>query len=415
MKLLYHIQVDMAYLKVAIMNKLGYYLLILYFILVPVHFWTSENLSYYYKEFFAFLFFILAILLPSKKSSFYFNSEIIALILFLIYLFLCSFLFTSRELYPNSEDLVELSFSQDFYVIRNALLYLPMLLYIFKRGLIKKEIDFLLKVIAIFGIISIVAFLTYYDIVRNLSSFIKLFALGGSFLQYNSFVPYLTFPFAAAVYLSISQPRKKVKFFFYLVAFLIFAYIILTTSRQSVIFCILTLILFAVFNNKKVTYTVRILMPIIIVLVLVIPYYLQNVFISEILINKTTSLQGLTNDNTGRFIVAMEGFSKLTFIEFFVGAGISSVINSGPHTDYVRWIQRVGIIGAFLGFLPFIISFIGSFKLMRMKYSIFHIFVFVSVLYTIYISFFGYPREDAFQAPYVWLGLAFWLISKQNK
>ena len=58
----------------------------------------------------------------------------------------------------------------------------------------------------------------------------------------------------------------------------------------------------------------------------------------------------------------------------------------------------------------FLISFIGSLKLMRKNYSILHAFIFLTIFYTLYISFFGYPRDDAFQAAYVWIGFSLWLI-----
>ena len=148
---------------------------------------------------------------------------------------------------------------------------------------------------------------------------------------------------------------------------------------------------------------------------LILPNYLSDIEVSEKLISKTTSIEGLTSDETNRFEMAKIGLYKLHFVEYFIGAGVSSVIISGPHNDFIRWIQRVGIIGASLGFMPFIISFIGSFKLMRKKYSIFHVFIFLAIFYTLYISFFGYPRDDAYQAAYVWLGLSLWLVVDKSK
>ena len=145
-------------------------------------------------------------------------------------------------------------------------------------------------------------------------------------------------------------------------------------------------------------------------LILILPNHLSNIEISEKLVSRTTSIKGLITDNTNRLEMATGGLSILSWNELMIGAGVSSVVNSGPHNDFVRWIQRIGVIGALFGFLPFLIAFSGSLKLMRKKHSIYHAFVFISVFYTIYISFFGYPREDAYQAPYVWLGLSLWLI-----
>jgi len=136
--------------------------------------------------------------------------------------------------------------------------------------------------------------------------------------------------------------------------------------------------------------------------------------VSNKLLNKTTSINGLIKDDNGRIDVLIDGITRLSFPEVVFGAGVSSVINSGPHNDFVRWTQRIGIFGAFLAFLPFLTALHGSYKTMRLSTTINSIFIFVVVFFTIYTSFFGYPREDAYQAPFVWFGFALWLYSKND-
>jgi O-antigen ligase len=391
-------------------HKFGYFALILFFVLVSVHFWTAEKVSYFYKEFFAFVFIVLTIPYLKKKKNLYIRSEVFFLFLFIIYMFLSSFLFDSRQIYKFEESIIKLSISPDLYVIRNALLYIPMLIYIHKRGLSIKEINLLLQVISVSGVLSIVAFLVFHDIAPNLESAIKIFALGGDLLQYNSFVPWLTFAFLSSVYLFLSLPSSLKKRLFFIISIVIFLYIVITTSRQSIIFCLIVVLTFSVFDKKIFKSFLKGIIPIIVLLILILPDYLSNIEISEKLVSRTTSIKGLTTDNTNRLEKATGGLSMLSWSELMVGAGVSSVINSGPHNDFVRWTQRLGVIGALFGFLPFLISFIGSLKLMIKKPSRYHTFVFLTIFYTIYISFFGYPREDAYQAAFVWLGLSLWLI-----
>jgi len=383
--------------------------------LVPIHFWTIEKISYLYKEIFALIFLLLTVPLSSQKSSFSFKLELLYYFCFIFYVLLSTILIEPRSLYTGFNESEIYNLNGNLYVIRNILIYIPMLIYIYKRRLTFKEITFLLKVISVFGVISILAYLTFYEISTDLESALKLFALGGYFLSYNTFVPYLTFPFICAIYLVLSESSKINKSFYFLIAFLIFSYIVISTSRQSIIYCIIAVLTFTSFNRKVFKNFSKAIITIIILSSLLLPTFLSSIEISETLISKTTSLKGLTSDETNRFETVKEGLSKLSFFEFFVGAGVSSVVKSGPHNDFIRWIQRVGIIGAFLGFMPFIISFIGSFKLMRKKYSIFHVFIFLSIFYTLYISFFGYPRDDAFQAAYVWLGLSLWLVADKPK
>ena len=397
------------------LNKIGFFSLILFFMLVPIHFWAIEKISYLYKEIFALIFLLLTVPLSSQKSSFSFKLEIFYYLCFIIYVLLSSLLIESRLLYSGSNESEIYNLNGNLYVIRNILIYIPMLIYIYKRGLTFKEITFLLKVISVFGVISILAYLSFYEISTDLESALKLFTLGGYFLSYNTFVPYLTFPFICAVYLVLSESSKMNKSFYFLIAFFIFSYIIISTSRQSILYCIIAVLTFASFNRKVFKNFSKTIITIIILSSLLLPIFLSSIEISETLISKTTSLKGLTSDETNRFETLKEGLSKLSFFEFFVGAGVSSVVKSGPHNDFIRWTQRVGVIGASLGFMPFIISFIGSFKLMRKNYSIFHVFIFLAIFYTLYISFFGYPRDDAFQAAYVWLGLSLWLVIDKQK
>jgi O-antigen ligase len=112
-----------------------------------------------------------------------------------------------------------------------------------------------------------------------------------------------------------------------------------------------------------------------------------------------------------RLDVLVEGIRLLNPVQFLSGAGLTSVIVSGPHNDYVRWTQRVGLFAMFLGFAPFVIAFWRSFRKMREPHEGTPTWAFLNagVAFTLFHSLFGYPREDAFQAPYAFLGLALWL------
>ena len=68
------------------------------------------------------------------------------------------------------------------------------------------------------------------------------------------------------------------------------------------------------------------------------------------------------------------------------------------------------VIVMLIGFLPFFIAFWESCKLvLKVKQgNALHIYLALAVGFTLFHSLFGYPREDAFQAPYVYLGLVLW-------
>ena len=130
--------------------------------------------------------------------------------------------------------------------------------------------------------------------------------------------------------------------------------------------------------------------------------------VSEKLKKRYLSLSNVIE--TPRTQIYLEGLTKLDSHEYLFGAGLSSVIVSGPHNDYVRWWQRVGFFVMLVGFFPFLIA-LGKTYLQMHSFgdNALEIFQFLFLLFIVYHSFFGYPREDVFQAPYCFLGLAIWL------
>jgi hypothetical protein len=67
-----------------------------------------------------------------------------------------------------------------------------------------------------------------------------------------------------------------------------------------------------------------------------------------------------------------------------------------------------------LGFYPFfraVLSIAGLRSLLShdKKNKSLLLYLTLAILFTLYHSFFGYPREDAYQAVYCFLGLSMWL------
>ena len=54
-----------------------------------------------------------------------------------------------------------------------------------------------------------------------------------------------------------------------------------------------------------------------------------------------------------RFEIWKNSLSMLDISEWFTGAGLTSVLVSGPHNDYIRWLQRAGFIVMFISFYPY--------------------------------------------------------------
>jgi len=390
-------------------KKIGYFFLLIYFPLISLHFWSSE-VSYYYKEIFGGIFLLLTIPSIISDMSLRVRKELFYLFLFIVYLFIAAIFIPNRNIYGMEEttSLIGLKTSPRMYVLRNAVIYLPVILFIFKSNLSFKEIRGLLEVISIFGIISIISFLLFHKIASFSNLFTVLLSLGGDKLQYNSYIPYLTFPFASSAFLAFNKRNIGYRSFYISLAVFIFLFIVISTSRQSILFCIITVLVLSILRKKFMFLIINII-ALSTFIFIIVSYSQSNYDISEKLLTRTTSVSGFLRDDTNRIDTAIDGIERLSAREILLGAGVTSVINSGPHNDFIRWIQRIGIVGAFLAFWPIFIAFFGSYKLMMKYRTNYSAFIFISIFFTVYISFFGYPREDAYQAPFVWLGFALWL------
>jgi len=159
-------------------------------------------------------------------------------------------------------------------------------------------------------------------------------------------------------------------------------------------------------------------MTVIIILVgggLAFIFVTQDYDISYEFYHRFVSLEGFMSSRSTRIEMALNGLSILHPHEWLFGAGLTSVLVSGPHNDYIRWLQRVGLPLMIFGFMPFFITFRESFLLVRSRLTPFNrqdnsllIFLTLSGGFTLFHSFFGYPREEANQAVAVYMGLALW-------
>jgi hypothetical protein len=395
-----------------LLSVVGYNAVLLFFCLVPFHF-IVYNYCYSYKELFALLFALLTFFyLFINKYFRHLPKELGLLFIFIIFILVAAVVDPQKQLYDWEFKNISKSlntFSPTLYVLRNALVYIPMVILISLRGLSRKEIERIAFIIAITAPISIAAFLLTF-VFKNSIKLTELLALGGDGLQYNSYVPYLTFPFAASLFLFFSKTARFSKLFYILISLFIFLYIWVTASRQSFLFCALTTVFFAnycmKFKKASILFFITILGFVILVLI-------NNPSSSLKTVERYSSLDGFLN--SPRYEMMEDGLDRLTGMEYLTGAGLTSVINSGPHNDYIRWLQRIGLFGSLFAFLPFLYATSKSYCKLKETHDVLYVFITVGLFYTLYISLFGYPREDAYQAPFVWLGFALWLGIKKQK
>lgn len=375
----------------------------------------------YYRELFAAIFAGLWLLLLLTRTEFLpsgqlrMHKALFYLILFPVLLVLWSFIDPGVPLYGGNDFAIGVSEYVDasnatLYVLRNALLYIPMVLYFSLRGLNQRELRLIALFVVLIAPLSIAAYLQSEEI-ATLNTLGLVAELGGAGIAYNSYVPFLTFPVLSGIYLLVSPCSLRVKAIVLPCTVIVCIFILLSTSRQSVLFIILTILVFYYFAERKRRWGKRFNF-VVMSLVSAFAFYtiVGDTQFNDRFLLRFGSLGGFIGDGTGRGDAALNGLRMLDPIQWVSGAGLTSIINSGPHNDYVRWTQRVGVILMLIGFMPFFVAFWKSCKLIsKVKQgNTLYVFLALAVGFTLFHSLFGYPREDAYQAPYVYLGLALW-------
>jgi hypothetical protein len=435
--------------KDSLWDLLGLYLLLLLLTLNSFHFFFFDKIVYY-REAISGIFLILCCMKYISKGRetleqhYDAGIDIGLVIFFPLVLIVFAVFDTGKSLYDN--DITETSLhlkylNPDLYVLRNALLYVPMVIYFALRGLKGSEIRKIALTTVLIAPFSIFAFIYFFHL-GTFTTFGAMVKLQGTGFQYNTYVPYLTFAALSALYLCNAPASNKLeKYFALAVLTFLIIYIYLSTSRQSILFVLITGLIFFVKNEELGLTRKLILLPVFLLCLWTIFKFLTTDFSWESLTSFSAahsisadmdSADYMNRSNqigmdhidyafdkyhtlrTPRWEIMKEGLFLLQPQEYLVGAGLSSVINSGPHNDYIRWLQRIGILGMLLGFYPFfraVFSITGLRSLLAhsKKNKMVPLYLMLAISFTLYHSFFGYPREDAYQAVYCFLGLSMWL------
>ena len=401
-----------------LLNKIGLYLLLFLLIVIPFHFKSGDfGIAYYYREITSICFVILLFvnLLNEKPFPLIIRKEIFYLILFPFLLCLSAFYDPMIILYKNGASLEDITsqiihIDPRIYILRNALLYLPMILYFSTRGITEEELNKIAIVSLVIAPLSII----FYLLTLLEESTFSVFILGeinknpGIAIAYNSYVPYLNFPIISGFYLYSKNYNRVLKIMTLFMILFIFIFVFLSTSRQTLILIFISGFLFFIFNYSKNNFKKYIIF----FFVMIISFNTYSFIVSETNLNENLYKKYTENilQTNNRIGAVTEGLQILKPYQYITGAGLSSVIVSGPHNDYVRWIQRVGFIFMIISFFPyFLITFKCFHRLRRYNHDLIFLYIGVANLFIIYHSFFGYPREDAYQAVWSFLGMTLWL------
>lgn len=385
------------------------FFVLLLFGLLPFHHIIGARFSFY-REVFALLFVLLSFrYMLEARINLLQVFEFKILLLWVVYLVLCYIIDPGDvNIYGDDELKATIhleTFSRKDYVMRNALVYLPLFLMLILRGMSKKELSALLFVVFLSSPVSICSFY-YFSGIFSLEQALAN-AMEGYGIAYNTYIPYITFPIISGLFLYNYIRATSARALILCILLFDIVVVLLNQSRQSALFIVIAFLSYSFMGKHLKRF---ILVPFVLIAICVLISFMG---ISPPIVSRYLSASTF---ETGRFEIMIEGISMLDSISDWVyGKGLSFVIYSGPHNNYIRVIQRIGIVGMLLTFIPFIHAFFSVLlnrKVQGDKYLAW--FVSSSLLFTLFHSFFGYPHDDAFNAPYVWLGLAIGVIYQRG-
>lgn len=391
------------------------YLFIALVLSIQFHFWIIQFFPIYRDIIsLSYLALVLHELIKGKKIECKFNI-FTSYTVFVFFLMFLSIFDTGYRLYGSDIKIeTATTFVPEqfvvFYIIRNALVYLPVIFYYYlRRGVL--ELKFIEDVF--FAFIVMLPFTMYFftlEVFEVPLTFDSFLLFGQQYIPFNTYVPFLGFPCIISFYFLLNSTNFLSKLYSLLLFLLVFLYSFISSSRQSIIFILLIVIYFF---WKRMNFKFMIFG-------LIISFFLFG-FLNFLLDNFN-----LNSEVIGKFVTREDkifessrigkisyGLSLLKPYEFIIGAGTSSVPDGGPHNDFIRWIQRSGLFVGLLGFLPFFLLLLNSYR--KIRSNRLYVFVFCSAFFTLFTSFFGYPRDDVFQSLFVFIGLILYYGLPLNK
>jgi hypothetical protein len=378
--------------------------------LIPFHHFVVEwGVVKFYRELFFILFILLFIYELLVFGPIKFSKLRLDFFLFLFFpalVFLSIFYDPMTDIYGFGEglgDITDISVDPRIYVFRNVIIYIPMVLYFYFRGITQEEIRSLALLISLIAPFAILSYLLFAFKEESFGLFLlgDMAESGGANIAYNSFVPYLAFPFLVGIYLLSGSSNKITKGMVIASIGIVAIFIFLSSSRQTLLFCALVIIGFLFSSSKKMGTQLAIF---------TISSLFIYAFFYTLTIDRTIDkdLMNKYSDagKTSRIEIMTDGIERITLKGWFTGEGLTSVVNSGPHNDYIRWTQRLGLLFMIISFLPFFIG--ANVALKKIKFSthqLEYLLIFWGLIFVIYNSIFGYPREDAYQAFFCFLAI----------
>ena len=189
------------------------------------------------------------------------------------------------DLYGYSEGMANVTKSSSIdpriYVLRNAFLYVPLVLFLSTQDIRKSAISVIAISTILIAPFSIILYLVEAYESDGFSIFLigEMAQYGGANISYNSYVPYLTFPVLSAIYLATQNSGTIFRLAALLFSSVVIIFTFLSSSRQTLLFIGIVLLLFLFYLHLSIC---DLQMLLFLLALLLLPLLLQT-FLSPLL------------------------------------------------------------------------------------------------------------------------------------
>jgi hypothetical protein len=403
------------------------------------HFILSVKL-FFYRELLSIFFIFLSIFYLLKNNinlkDIFFNKEIKVFFLYLIFFLILIYNATANI----DPDFLRIRETKNFfinkniiliYVIRNFIIFMPVVFYFYLRGMTNQVIYKFLNIFLLVGFLGHVIknFLFHLNNDINLCITINFFRAYGENNTYGLIIPYL---FTISYFLFLKERKHFLRVYYFFLFLYFYIFIILSAGKAIILFAFLSFIFFSFIYFKKFKIGNIFFFLSLIFSVNFFSYFSSKLlysnycaaqtspgFVSRFYQYKTLPMEIELQIFNDVFLKSIDARKEM-YNEFYadpnlkknllLGSNSLLYLYSGPHNDYLRHLQRTGLIGTIASFFPIIYLFyfflLKSYRkfIFNENSSLVYIFL-VGIGTVLYYSLFVYPREDVYASGIFWFSL----------
>lgn len=399
-------------------HSLGLLLVQLLTVGVSLHF-TIGPVVYVYREVISVLLFLICAVNFRRFGNL--SAELWLILMFAAIVSVTLALPTQRRLYENVGDLT--SFQSEWplmHQLRSATLYVPLVAYLSMRGLSRHDI----RSLAVTMILSVPASLLAYVGLSESVNLSNIASFGGGELGYLDYIPMLVFFGLSSGYLFRSGPGVMRLICSTLSACIVVWISIVSSGRQNVLFVAVAGLVFVMTVSRHFRTRAAVCLMLLLAATTASSIWYVSAFgASAKLIDRYGSFEGFADTNASddlgnnsRYALFLDGLMTLEPWDLAFGVGPEACEGPGPHCDYVRQIQRRGLVAAVVAYAAFALALTRTLaRRQGLTLSPEDAWIALMLAFPLFYAMFGFPQEDACKAFASFLGLGIALGVRKSR